>query len=60
MFATGMPFPVHGMDLGGQEFMALGAIGSLLSCKVDMGLCPNRLKLDTKKKKRQSDLDGIA
>ncbi|KIK03453.1 hypothetical protein K443DRAFT_95159, partial [Laccaria amethystina LaAM-08-1] len=34
MFTTGMPFPVHGMGLGGQEFMALGAIGSLLSCKV--------------------------
>jgi hypothetical protein len=34
MFATGVPFPVRGMGFGGQEFMALGAVGSLLSCKV--------------------------
>jgi hypothetical protein len=34
MFTMGVPLPVHGMDLGSQEFMALGAVGSLLSCKV--------------------------
>ena len=34
MFAMGMPFLVHEMDLGGQEFMALGAVGSLPSCEV--------------------------
>ena len=54
MFACqGVPSPVQGMVIGGQA-QVQGVLGSLQSCKSDMGLSPNRLKLDKQKKKISS------